>query len=124
MNMKVQFKPFQIVCLEHKNSCLYGEVVQVITMRELCWVRPLILARLSLESQIIDSLITEKEVVDVRLTSDLIFPLKLFRYALDWEVIPILSCLEKMDLTTGKIQVAKSVLHDFIQEILSADERR
>lgn len=90
-------------------------MVQVITTRELCWVRPLILAKLSLEAAIFEDFVPEKQVVDVRLTSDLIFPMNLFRAALDIEVIPILSQLEKMDLTPSKIQIAKGELQDFIK---------
>lgn len=104
--MKTHFLPSQIVSLDYQDSCLYGEVVQVISKRELCWVRPLILAKKSLET----------EVVDVRLTSDLIFPINLFRPALDVEVIPILTHLEKMDLTAEKLQTAKSELQDFIKQ--------
>ncbi len=115
MDIKTQFKPSQIVCLEHKNYCLYGEVVQVITNRELCWVRPLILAELSVDSQKFESFISDPKIVDVRLTSDLIFPIKFFRAALDVEVMPILTHLEKMDLTSEKIQRAKYELQGFIK---------
>lgn len=33
----------QIVCLEHQSSNLYGEVIQLIPHRQLCWFRPLCL---------------------------------------------------------------------------------
>jgi len=38
------FAPYQIVCLEHQQSYLYGEVIQVIESKNLCWMRPLLLA--------------------------------------------------------------------------------
>ncbi|ACK69678.1 conserved hypothetical protein [Gloeothece citriformis PCC 7424] len=119
MDNKAQFKLSQIVCLEHKNTCLYGEVVQVITPRNLCWVRPIILAKLSLDSSRDDYFMAEKEVIDVRLTSDLIFPIDLFRPALDMEVIPILAQVEKMDLMAENISSAKSELQNFIKQIWS-----
>ena len=39
----VPFKVSQIVCLEHQNNCLYGEVIQLIPKRQLCWFRPMCL---------------------------------------------------------------------------------
>jgi hypothetical protein len=36
-------KVSQIVCLEHQSSNLYGEVIQLIPHRQLCWFRPLCL---------------------------------------------------------------------------------
>lgn len=33
----------QIACLEHQNNNLYGEVIQLVPSRQLCWFRPLCL---------------------------------------------------------------------------------
>ena len=30
------FQPSQIVCLEHGNTCLYAEVIQVLEERQMC----------------------------------------------------------------------------------------
>lgn len=42
-SVDLPLKVSQIVCLEHQNSKLYGEVIQLIPHRKLCWFRPLCL---------------------------------------------------------------------------------
>jgi hypothetical protein len=104
-----EFQPSQIVCLEHQNIYLYSEVVQVISDRQLCWVRPLVLAIIR------DSLTTEK-ILDLRFTSDLLWPINLFRPALDTEVIPLLSELDSPDYRAESIQNARQQLNYYIQQ--------
>lgn len=103
-----QFYSSQIVCLEHQNYWLYSEVIQVITQRESCWVRPLLLIVYSNESQ---------EVFDVRCVSDLIFPFSFFRPALDTELIPLLSYLSKDDLSPEDEQVSRFRFQELLREI-------
>ncbi len=43
MTQSSQFQPRQILCLEHEQSRLYAEVIQVVQDRPVCWLRPLIL---------------------------------------------------------------------------------
>ena len=43
MTQSSQFQPRQILCLEHGQSRLYAEVIQVVLDRPVCWLRPLIL---------------------------------------------------------------------------------
>lgn len=43
MTQSSQFQPRQILCLEHGQSRLYAEVIQVVPDRPVCWLRPLIL---------------------------------------------------------------------------------
>jgi hypothetical protein len=104
-----EFQPSQIVCLEHQNIYLYSEVIQVISDRQLCWVRPLVLAIIR------DSLTTEK-ILDLRFTSDLLWPINLFRPALDTEVIPLLSELDSPDYRAESIQNARQQLNYYIQQ--------
>lgn len=104
-----EFQPSQIVCLEHQNIYLYSEVVQVISDRQLCWVRPLVLAIRN------DSLTIEK-ILDLRFTSDLLWPINLFRPALDTEVIPLLSELDSPDYRAESIQNARQQLNYYIQQ--------
>ncbi|MEN9566364.1 MAG: hypothetical protein RLZZ69_1560, partial [Cyanobacteriota bacterium] len=47
---ELPLKVSQIVCLEHQNINLYGEVIQLIPHRHLCWFRPLCLV-ISAETQ-------------------------------------------------------------------------
>jgi hypothetical protein len=39
-SVDLSLKVSQIVCLEHQSSHLYGEVIQLIPQRQLCWFRP------------------------------------------------------------------------------------
>jgi hypothetical protein len=90
-----QFQTRQIVCLEHENTRLYTEVIQVVTSRQVCWVRPLMLAVSPIEP---DSLATfspeQLNLYDLRQGADLLWPASLFRLALDTEVIPLLVQLD------------------------------
>ncbi|GBF82437.1 oxidoreductase [Aphanothece sacrum FPU1] len=112
-----EFSPHQIVCLEHHNRCLYGEVIQVIESRKMCWVRPLFLAILADDIHVYSQLFPPKILIDVRLTSDLLYPTKLFRSAFDTEVIPLLNELESQDYSAEKIQIARQQLRQFIVKI-------
>jgi hypothetical protein len=73
--LKPFFKPSQIVCLEHQNNYLYGEVIQIIESRQLCWMRPLMLAVFANDIPTVNSLQEAEELWDVRLTSDVAYPL-------------------------------------------------
>ena len=85
------FQSGQIVCLESGNNFLYGEVVQVIVERQLCWVRPLTIAIRSNEDSYHFDGDTEQEIIDLRSASDLLLPVTLFRASYDTEVISILA---------------------------------
>jgi hypothetical protein len=39
-----KFQPRQIVCLEHETTRLYAEIIEFVEARQVCWVRPLMLA--------------------------------------------------------------------------------
>lgn len=82
MNDLPKFKSGQIVALEAEDACLYAEVIQVVSDRQVCWVRPLMLVESAAEGSPVS--------YDLRESSDLIWPLQLFRAALDTEAIPLL----------------------------------
>ncbi|WP_421655729.1 hypothetical protein [Leptothermofonsia sp. ETS-13] len=87
------FQPCQIVCLEHETSRLYAEVIQIVESRQICWVRPLILAvDASLDSGQ-ENATDLSYCYDLRSGADLLYPLVLFRTVLDSEVIPLLAFL-------------------------------
>jgi hypothetical protein len=111
------FSPHQIVCLEHHHCCLYGEVIQVVESRQLCWVRPLFLTVISDCRPVYHQLLMPKVVIDVRLTSDLLYPISLFRAALDTEVIPLLTQLETESFCLESQQKAKEKLREFITQV-------
>lgn len=98
-----QFQTRQIVCLEHENTRLYTEVIQVVTLRQVCWVRPLMLAVLPIDSDSLPTFSPEQiHLYDLRQGADLLWPASLFRLALDTEVIPLLVQLDD----PSKVQLA------------------
>ena len=90
-----KIQPRQIICLEHENSCLYTEVIDVVTSRQVCWVRPLLLAISPIGNDCISAFLPEQlKLYDLREASDLLWPAILFRLAIDTEVIPLLVQLD------------------------------
>ncbi|MBD2345039.1 hypothetical protein [Anabaena subtropica] len=108
MDISLNFQPGQIVSLEHGDRNLYAEVIQVVISRQLCWVRPLLLVTYSQELPII---------TDLRDGSDLLWPINLFRPALDIEVITLLSQVLVKEPKTEPDLAAKQQLHQFIQQL-------
>lgn len=93
-----KFQPRQIVYLEHENTRLYAEVIEVVAAREICWVRPLMMAVSSLSNDGSPGNSPEQLVLyDLREGADLLWPASLFRAALDTEVIPFLVKLSNPD---------------------------
>ena len=113
MDMNLDFQPGQILCLAHGDSSLYVELIQVIVERQLCWVRPLLLAAFTQEPV---------SIVDMRSASDLLWAINLFRPALDTEVISFLSQVLAKELKSEPDSEAKKLLHVFIQELWDAQQ--
>ncbi|TAE60932.1 MAG: hypothetical protein EAZ76_12280 [Nostocales cyanobacterium] len=105
MSINSPFQLGQILSLDCGHRKLYSEVIQVVTSRDLCWVRPLLLADFTQEPALI---------VDLRDASDLLWPTSLFRPALDTEVIDLLSQLIPKEPKVIIDQVAQQKLHEFI----------
>ncbi|BAB76025.1 hypothetical protein NIES23_27410 [Trichormus variabilis NIES-23] len=111
MDIDVNFQPGQIVSLEHGDRNLYAEVIQVVLSRRLCWVRPLLLVTYTPEPTII---------IDLRDGSDLLWPINLFRHALDTEVIAVLSQILIKEPKPEPDLAVKQQLHQFIQQLWQA----
>jgi hypothetical protein len=85
-------RPSEFACLEHQDTLLYTEIIQVVEKRHRYWARPVLLCEgLTQEDKLAESLPT---VYDVRSCSDLLWPRSLFRSVLDTELIPLLTCLD------------------------------
>ena len=112
------FYPNQIICLQHHDTCLYGEVIQIISQKEQCWFRPLFLVIDSERSP--DE--TEQKFIRLNNTSDLLWPLCLFRYSLDTEVIPLLSKLSDFDSFPVDELLSRQYLHQFIKQVWQANQ--
>jgi hypothetical protein len=114
----IEFKTDQIVCLEQDDSYLFAEVIDNIAISARCWVRPLAIARLPPVSYANDPQSFELEFLhDLRDASQLILPAALFRYALDTEILPLISELFHPDKDSILTLEAKQALHKFIADI-------
>jgi hypothetical protein len=134
MSVAPEFQNFEILCLEHENTRLYAEVIQVVVKRQLCWVRPLVLLELPSELSFLQQSIhfetepieAEQPVLyDLRQGADLLYPLSLFRTALDVEVIPVLAQLNalkaQMEESGREIQPeAHTKLQEFARRLWQA----
>lgn len=116
MDFTRDFQPRQIVCLEHAGTRLYAEVIQVVESRQVCWVRPLLLV----EFPECNYPSFEPPLCDLRPSADLLWPLTLFRPALDTEVMPflveLLASLPQPDCDPA----AQHQLHQFIHQVWQA----
>lgn len=113
------FVPNQIVCLEFGGRCLYAEMIQVVSVRGLCWVRPLMLVELTSEADFVED---RKHILwDLRGGSDLLWPLSLFRVALDTEAIAFLTELQLLESEGKDAVIAHRQLRDFVGKVWEAD---
>ncbi|HBW58116.1 MAG TPA: hypothetical protein DEF27_10050 [Oscillatoriales bacterium UBA8482] len=130
MDSSSNFKPGQIVGLNHHNSCLYAEVIQVVEVRDVCWVRPLMLIE-GLSEHPEDNFssfgFTPETFIlsDLRPSPDLIWPTRLFKAALDTEVITFLAQLEAPEVNSPGVKRVNAVyahqqLQDFIAQVWRA----
>ena len=112
-SVDLDFKVNEIICLENQNTCLYGEVIQILPSRGLCWFRPMCLV----VSDAGNSSFEPKQSIDQRSGSDLLWPIDLFRAALDTEVVGFLTQLSDRDrLVANKIS-SRQCLNKFLQQV-------
>lgn len=109
-----KFQPRQIVCLEHNNTYLYADIIEFVESRQMCWVRPLMLAVLEADSNSLLSL------CDLRQGADLLWPASLFRPALDTEVIPLLVQLSVSETQAVSNSDAHRQLSNFVHAVWQA----
>ncbi|NJP11156.1 MAG: hypothetical protein HC866_18165 [Leptolyngbyaceae cyanobacterium RU_5_1] len=120
------FQPCQIVCLEHKTTYLYAEIVQIVESRQVCWVRPLALIEENRKTAVsYQEDVNKLTLYDLRCGSDLLLPTMLFRVALDTEVVPLLNKLYPLENGTQdpKTISGHQKLNQFIREICLADPK-
>jgi hypothetical protein len=113
MDINSNFQPGQILSLDYGHRNLYAEVIQVVISRDLCWVRPLMLVNFTQDIPLI---------TDLRDASDLLWPVNLFRPALDTEVISLLSQLLPKEPKADNNVVAQQQLHQFIYQFWQASQ--
>ncbi|GAB4192385.1 MAG: hypothetical protein Fur006_36720 [Coleofasciculaceae cyanobacterium] len=120
-----KFQPHQIVCLEHENTRLYTEVIDVVTARQTCWVRPLMLVISSVSHDSLSVVSPQQlRLYDLRQGADLLWPVALFRPALDTEVIPLLVQLDDPDNVQQENNTdAHKQLSYFVRQVWQASRR-
>jgi hypothetical protein len=115
MDISPKFQPGQIVSLDYSRQNLYAEVIEIVVSRQLCWVRPLLLVNSTQELPL---------VMDLQNVSDLLWPLDLFRPALDTEVIAFLGQLFPKELKFEPYLGAKQQFNLFIHQLWQAYQQR
>ena len=110
------FKPGQIVCLETEDSTLYGEVIQIVPRRRLCWARPLTIVSRQAIANYSFNPDSNLEMIDLRSASDLLLPIALFRSSYDTEAIGILAELSSLELASDQHKKFFN-LNNFVREL-------
>lgn len=118
MGLKCEFEPRQIVCLDHENTCLYAEVIQVVESRQVCWVRPILLVEFPQG----DRTSAEPLSYDLRPTVDLLWSCALFRPALDTEILPFLTHLYATPAHQESNPIARQQLNQFMAQLWQAQK--
>lgn len=140
MEPLTEFRPSQILYIEHDNTRLYAELIQVVAERGLCWVRPLAILTLAEQDEAVGLSYNPYEtnktkwvnldqftLYDLRQGSDLLAPQTLFSFALDTEVVAMLMQLNALKSSDSSYapnsqddQLARYHLQQFIRHIWQA----
>jgi hypothetical protein len=122
---------YDFVCLEHNNTVLYAELIQVLDQQQRYWARPVLLCESQGDAESEMTVSGEGYIYDVRHCSDLIWPKARFRRAFDTELIPLLKYLtsEAVPMMQGQpsapratsIHLARRKLSAFIQDLWETD---
>lgn len=119
--------PNQIVYLATDNSRLYAEVIEIVSDRQICWARPLVLVDLdkadgSLDPDEMewglggDRWATPKVIYSLADGPDILWPLEHFHLALDTEILPILAWLHQEKKEAPDPNLPRQHLQRFIRQ--------
>lgn len=122
INSASHFQPCQIVCLEHEHARLYAEVIQMVPTRHVCWVRPLILVVFPADADRLQVSPSQLILYDLHQSSDLVWPVILFRPALDTEVVPLLAQLNDLEIQLEDEVTAHQQFSWFICQVWQAHQ--
>ena len=115
----MSFKESQIICLEYEATCLYGEVIQLIPSRGMCWFRPICMT-ISDPHGHLDS--EAYDLIHLRSGSDLLWPTTLFRPALDTEVISLLVDTNAPEKSKQDKVSGRQYLNQFVHQVWTANQ--
>ncbi len=119
------FAPHQIVCLDCDHTHLYGEVIQVIEERQLCWLRPMVivyngpyLAEHGGCQTVAGETANVQNIEPLTDGPDLLWPVSQFRLALDTDVLPLVVSIERAKTAPlDSRQRAQQLLRQFIEQL-------
>lgn len=112
------FKVNQIICLEYQTTYLYGEVIQLIPSRGMCWFRPICMIK---EDASGDRPLQKIPFVQLE-SVDLLWPVVLFRPAWDTEAISLLGDRHTHEQFPATNLSSRQYLHQFIREVWAANQ--
>ncbi|NEO33850.1 MAG: hypothetical protein F6K36_26235 [Symploca sp. SIO3C6] len=116
-----KFHSSQIVYLEYDNARLYGEVIEFVESRQVCWVRPLMLVVPAMGSDLLPLISLENlTLYDLRQGADLLLSACLFQQAFDSEVIPLLVELNNPETQLVTKTDTHQQLRDFVSRVWEA----
>ena len=115
----IPFKESQIICLEYDTTRLYGEVIQLILDRGMCWFRPICMTISNAESDL-DS--EQYSLIHLRSGSDLLWPTTLFRPALDTEGISLLVDVDDNNKLKQDKNSCRQHLNQFVRQVWAANQ--
>jgi len=132
----LSLKANQIVCLDYLDYHLYGEVIQLVPERQLCWFRPLCLIFADSEDNLdlnlpclksqppMDNSEDGQNVrqIDLQSSSDLLWPDSLFRPALDTEIIDFLPQLTDISHLSSDKKINQKCLNRFVYLVWQAHQ--
>ena len=122
--MSAALQASHIVCLEETTARLYAEVIQIISERQSCWARPILIIKrttsqtLAVDDSNIEVWLEEGATLhDLREGADLLLPVSLFRMALDTEMIPLLMRLDLHKPSVESDRASHQILREFVQQL-------
>jgi len=135
-SVNLTHKAKQILCLDYEGNYLYGEVIQLIPQRQLCWLRPICLVistevdstmfavcnGKSLQESINSGSSDESVVVDLQSGADLLWPSSLFRPALDTEIINLIPQLKDISHCSSVKKSGQKCLQKFMHLVWQAHQ--
>lgn len=118
--MSTAWRLHQIFYLEQGENRLYGELIQFVEERHLCWLRPIALYCPSTSGASTGAAFSGAAFYDLRQGADLICPDTLLRLAMDSEVLPILAQLHDLKDEAALSHNAER-LRQFVQQLWQAE---
>ena len=119
-DQNLRFTVAQIIYLEHQHTRLYGEVIQLLPQRGLCWFRPMCMTKGDFSDH---SNGTSLNLINLKSCSDLLWPMILFRPALDTEVVSFLHLLSNDSAESlAHMKSSRQYLNKFVQQVWQANK--